>query len=209
MSKGKIFLIVGILILIAGLPLGIFILSQKTSFSLRAQVENKPENVQVINITEKEATIQWTTKRATQGAISYGLSPTNLTLIQPENAPAINHQVKISNLLPENNYFFVIKIGQETFDNNGQPFTFTTKKNTPPPTPTPYPTFTPTPTPFSNNVPTPTFSPNEPSPTTNSSTLTEEGFQSALGTNNPLYDLNKDGVVNVQDIFLFRNQQNK
>jgi len=186
MSKRKIFLIIGILILLISVPGAIFVLKQQAIFKLGAQTTNKPENVKVSNITEQTATITWTTQKATQGVISYGLSATNLTLVQPESTPAINHQVTLNNLLPENTYFFVIKISDKAFDNSGQPFTFTTKAKelTPSPTSTP---------------PTPALIPS----------LTEEDFQSVMGTSNPTYDLNKDGIVNTFDLLLFRQQQNK
>jgi len=180
MDKRKIFLIIGILILLISVPAAVFVLKQQTIFKLGAQTANKPENVQVTNITEQTATIIWTTQKAIQGLVSYGLSPTNLTLIQPETAPAINHQVNLTGLLPGSSYFFVIKIGDKTFDNNGQPYTFATKPREAPPTPSPTPM----------------------------TSLTEEGLEAAMGTNNPVYDLNKDGIVNTLDLLLFR-QQNK
>jgi len=197
MTKNKIFLIIGVLILLIGIPAAILVLKQQTVFRLGAQTVNKPENIQIINITEKTATITWTTPKATQGVINYGVSPTNLTLVQLENSPAINHQVNLINLLPATTYFFTIKIGNQTFDNNGQPFTFTTKSALPSSTPTPIPT----------SIPKPTISPS--SPSSPASSLTEKDFQSAIGTNNPTYDLNKDGIVNTADLLLFRQQQNK
>jgi len=193
MAKGKIFLIIGVLILLIGVPAAILLLKQQAVFRLGAKTVNKPENIQIINITEKGVTITWTTSKATQGIINYGISPNNLTLVQPEKSPAINHQVNLINLLPATTYFFTIKIGNQTFDNNGQPFTFTTKSALPSPTLTP--------------IPKPTISPSLPS--SPSSSLTEKDFQAAIGTNNPAYDLNKDGIVNTADLLLFRQQQNK
>lgn len=179
MDKRKIFLIVGVLILLIGVPAAILVLKQQTIFKLGAQTQNKPESVKTSNITEQGATITWTTQKATQGLVNYGISPSNLTLVQMENAPAINHQVNLAGLLPGTNYFFVIKIGNQTFDNNGQPYTFTTKSKEILPTPSPTPT----------------------------TSLTEEGLEAAMGTSNPTYDLNKDGVVNTLDLLLFRQQQ--
>jgi len=199
MSKNKIFLIIGILILIISVPAAIIVLKQQAVFKLGAQTANKPENIQIINITEKSATITWTTSKATQGVINYGISPTNLTLVQPESSPAINHQVNLADLLSATTYFFTIKIGNQTFDNNGQPFTFTTKPAIPPSNST-----TLTPAPISTSKQTP-----EISPTPSLSSLTEESFQAAMGTNNPTYDLNKDEIVNTADLLLFRQQQNK
>jgi len=180
MEKRKIFLITGALILFISVPTAIFILKQPTIFKLGAQVQNKPENVQVSNITEQGATITWITQKAIQSLVSYGLSPNNLTLIQPEAAPAINHQINLTSLLPGSNYFFVIKAEDKTFNNNGQPYTFTTKLKEVPLTPSPTP----------------------------ETSLTEEKLEAAIGTSNPLYDLNKDGIVNTLDLLLLR-QQNK
>jgi hypothetical protein len=182
MNKKKIFLIIGVLILIISVPLAVIFLNQKTIFKLGAQSQDRPENVQILSITEREATIAWNTQKPTQGLINYGSSPSNLTLIQAETSPVINHRVNLLGLLPGTNYFFVIKINDKTFDNNGQPFSFTTKIREVSPTPIP---------------------PKQETP------LTEEGFQTMLGTNNPTYDLNKDGIVNTLDLLLFRERQNK
>jgi len=183
MTKGKIFLIIGILILLVSVPVAVFILKQKTGFRLGAQKSDRPENVQIKNITNQTATLTWTTSKASQGFISYGISPTNLSLIQSENAPTTNHQVNLTGLLPETNYFFVINVGEKTFDNNGQPYTFKTQ-----PKETKEKPLAPSPTP------------------TVSASLSEEKLKATMGTSNPLYDLNKDGIVNTLDLLLFRQQ---
>lgn len=172
MGNKKIFLIIGIFLLAISIPAAIFLLGKQTIFRLGAQTPNKPDNIQIAEITEQTATITWTTKSPTQGLVGYGLSPANLSLIQPEVAPAVNHRLNLVGLLPGSNYFFVIKEGEKTFDNNGQPYTFTTKAKE----------------------------------ATPAKTLTEEGLQAAMGTNNPEYDLNKDGVVNTLDLLLLREQ---
>lgn len=182
LNKGKIFLIIGIVILLLGIPLGIIFLGSRTSFRLGATDPNKPETVRVAGITESSAIISWTTKNAVQSLVSYGLSANNLTLIQPETSSTTNHQIEVVRLLPQSNYYFVIKVGDKVFDNNGQPFSFITltKKETP---------VSPTPT-----VKTP-------------SSLNENDLEAAMGTNNPMYDLNKDGIVNSLDLLLFRQRQ--
>lgn len=156
---------------------------QRITFRLGAQDTNKPESVQVSGLTEQSATITWTTKNPTQGLVSYGLTATNLSLIQPENSPAVNHQISLTRLLPGSTYFFVIKTENKTFDNNGQPYTFNTLAQV--------------------NTPTPT------EPIIKPLSLTEEGFQAAMGTDNQVYDLNKDGVVNTLDLLLLRQEQPK
>jgi hypothetical protein len=197
MSK-KIFLIIGVLILLVGIPAAILLLKQPTIFKLGAQTNEAPTGIQTIEIGPQEATITWVTQKPSQGVISYGISPNNLTLLQPETTPAINHRVKLTSLLPETTYFFVIKIGDKSFDNSGQPFTFTTK-----PKEKPLPTSTPqlSPSPSSLHLPLPSPSP--------SYSFTENEIEKALGTNNPTYDLNKDGIVNTLDLLLFQQQQSK
>ena len=112
----KTYIIFGLLFLVGSIVVGILLMGQKVTFRLGAQDPNKPESVQASAITEQSATITWTTKNPAQGLVSYGLSPTNLTLIQPETSPAVNHQVSLSRLLPNNTYFFVIKVENKTFD---------------------------------------------------------------------------------------------
>lgn len=185
MNMKKVLLIIGILILFFSVPVGIFVLKQGTIFHLGAQSANGPQDVRTTAITDQSATILWTTQKPAQSLISYGLSSANLSLIQPETAPAVNHQIVLKGLLPASNYFFVIKVDQNTFDNNGQPFTFTTKTKE---MPLLNPTSTLTPQP------------------TEASVLTEQGFNAAMGTNNSTYDLNNDGIVSTLDLLLFRQQ---
>lgn len=168
---GKIFLIISLLILLLGVPAVIILISQETGFRLGAQNPNLPENVQTSGITFQSARIIWQTKNPSQGAINYGLSASNLTLIQPESGSGTNHQVTLERLLPNKQYFFVIKVGEETYDDHGQPYTFSTLAKSPSPTP---------------------------------KALSEEELQKAMGTNNPEYDFNSDGIVNTLDLLLLR-----
>jgi len=184
MKKGKILIVITLFLLIVSLPLGILLFKQKGGLKIKAQSENKPENIQIVKISEQEATIIWTTKTPSQGFINYGLSPTNLPLIQPEANSTLNHQVNLTNLLPETKYFFVIKIGENTFDNNGQPYSFTTKSKKE----------------ENNNSSTSTATPSQ----VKKPTIDEEKMKEAMGTNDKQYDLNKDGIVNALDLLLLR-----
>ncbi|MGB9911686.1 MAG: fibronectin type III domain-containing protein [Microgenomates group bacterium] len=193
MNKGKkIFLIIAVIILVIAIPLGVILISRNTKFRLGAQSGKNPENVQILNLQSNSATIVWRTNVPTQGAVVYGINPSSLSLIQPETALTTDHQVVLNNLLPATTYYFLIKIEDKNYDNNGQPYYFTTKPKEI--------TSTPSPTPF---VPSPTLIP------TPGEKITEEKIKEFLGTNNPLYDLNKDGQVNTLDILLFRQQNNK
>lgn len=169
LGNKKLLLIIGVLVLLIGIPVAIFLVSRPVGFRLGAQTPNAPENVAVSGITTSGATITWTTTTAVQGGVSYGLSASSLIFFKPETAAATNHLVSLEGLVPASQYFFTIKIAEKSFDNNGQPYTFETKSA---PTPTP--------------------------------SLTEEGLLGAMGTSNALYDLNKDGIVNLMDLELLR-----
>ena len=136
-KRKKVYLIIGLLILLFSIPLGVLLIRQQSNFRLGATSVNTPELVKTINLGPRSATISWTTEKPSQGMINYGLSPTNLSLIQPETAPAVNHQVSLANLLPESTYYYTIQVEDETFDNNGQPFSFSTTAAAATPSPLP------------------------------------------------------------------------
>lgn len=185
MQNKKIFLIIGIIILIIAIPVGIILLERKTSFKLGAQNPINPENVAVYEITSNSAVISWITKKEVQAAINYGINPNSLSLIKTETSPSTQHQITLTNLLPGTTYYFTIKIGENIYDNNGTPFSFTTNSQEEKPTPTLTP-------------------PNIPSPA-----ITEEKIEEAIKNNDTSYDLNKDGAVNSLDLLYFRQNINK
>lgn len=183
MQNKKIFLIIGVVLLIIAIPIGVLLLGKKTTFKLGAQVPVVPENVTIYEITSNSAVVSWTTKKETQGAITYGINPNSLSLMKTETSPTTQHRLTLTNLLPETTYYFAIKIGENLYDNNGTPFAFTTTPQVQQPTPPP--TSTPTPV------------------------MTEEKIKEAIKDNDLTYDLNKDGVVNSLDILFFQQNTTK
>lgn len=174
--KNKTFLVIVVLVFLLGVPAAILLIKRPAIFHLGATTTSQPENIRTVQITENSAKITWTTAKANQGLVSYGLTANNLTLVHPENTPALNHQITLTRLLPGRQYFFVIKIDGESFsDNNDQPYEFTTPAKEASSTPAPI-------------------------------VLTEENLLKVLGTNNTTYDLNRDGIVNTLDLYLLREQ---
>lgn len=184
MQKKQILLIIGIAILLVGIPLGVFLMSNGSfGFKLGAQTDTLPQGVSVSNVTPNSVTITWSTGKSADGAVSYGLSANQMNITTQENSVGtINHTVNLSGLVPNSHYYFVIVSGGEKHYSNQEtkePYTFDTPQTRAVATPTP----------------------------TTAAALTELGFQMALGTNNPTYDLNKDGIVNTLDLQLFRQQE--
>lgn len=132
----KLFLIIVIIILLLGIPVGVVVVVRPTSFPLKATTPVTVEDVMVSGLTFSSATITWTTSVPAIGEINYGLTPP-VTFSQKEKAAVTNHLVILTELKEGAKYYFVIKIGDQLFDQNGQPYTFATKAKT---APTPLPT---------------------------------------------------------------------
>jgi len=96
------------------------------NYLTRAGASEAPQNVQIQNISQTTAQISWQTENSSQSTIVYGEQPKNLSLMVFENEAVKNHQVNVSLLNPNTNYYFKIKVGDQEFDNAGLPWQFTT-----------------------------------------------------------------------------------
>ncbi len=90
-----------------------------------------PQELIISRITNDSARLDWTTAIENQGYVEYGTNPTALTLIAPETISSRNHGVDLTLLRPATTYYFRIKVGEKTFDDAGNPWTFVTKQVTP------------------------------------------------------------------------------
>ncbi|MEI6327461.1 MAG: fibronectin type III domain-containing protein [Candidatus Roizmanbacteria bacterium] len=87
-----------------------------------------PQELIISKVTEESVRLDWTTSIENQGYVEYGTNPTSLTLIAPETLSSKNHGVDLSLLRPSTTYYFHIKVGDKTFDDAGNPWTFVTKQ---------------------------------------------------------------------------------
>ena len=169
----------------------------------------KPQGVRVANISANSAAISWQTAEPVVGQVEYGTTPGSFLLRATETSPTTNHNVSLSPLLPETIYYFRIRVGEEIYDDNGAPYSFTTKEavakmpspGVSPTLPLVSPTVVisrPTVTPTQNLSPVI-------SPTGGEYTL--DDFKKAFGTSNAEFDINKDGVVNSADWILYQEQE--
>ena len=168
----------------------------------------KPQGVRVANISANSAAISWQTTEPVVGQVEYGTTPGSFLLRATETSPTTNHNVSLSPLLPETIYYFRIRVGEEIYDDNGAPYSFTTKEavakmpspGVSPALPLVSPTVVisqPTVTPTQNLSP--VISPTE--------KYTLDDFQKVFGTSNAEFDINKDGVVNSADWILYQEQE--
>ncbi len=168
----------------------------------------KPQGVRVANISANSAAISWQTAEPVVGQVEYGTTPGSFLLRATETSPTTNHNVSLSPLLPETIYYFRIRVGEEIYDDNGAPYSFTTKEavaKMPSPGVSPaLPLISPT---VVISRPTATPTQNLSPVTSPTEKYTLDDFKKAFGTSNAEFDINKDGVVNSADWVLYQEQE--
>ena len=137
--------------------LGFFIFQQQ---STRAS-EEAPVGVSSNISPDGKVDVVFQTPTATTPVVKYGTSIDAITEVAVGGFDTASHQISLTRLQPNTTYYFVIEIGTSTYDNNGEPWTFTTRKitvqNTVVPTITPLNTVTVTISPTKTATPSPTL----------------------------------------------------
>lgn len=184
----------GIILFVAlSVSLGVLvvgILSLRSYFTKAAVGSNsEPKNVRTANITDQSAVILWESEIENQGLIRYATDPSafnlgnaSALLFIAESKPTKNHEVKLTSLKPNTTYYYQIELAvdkdKNIYDQGGL-----VKDN--------------------KNLP---FTFTTQKSTQNSSeipSLDPEIFRQKFGSQDPLYDLNKDGIVNSSDYLIY------
>lgn len=149
-------IIIIVIMLLVGV-LGVLGITTAKTFFSGASAATEPKNVLAkVGEDGKSAVITWMSDKASMGIVEYGTTPASLLLRAPESQEVTDHAVTLSSLKANTNYYFRIKIGEESFDNNGIPYSFKTKSATPSGVVLPVITSTPTPTTSAGLKPSPT-----------------------------------------------------
>jgi phosphodiesterase/alkaline phosphatase D-like protein len=129
MSTQKIILgiVIGLLA-VAGVVGGIFAVRTTVRYLTHGrQPAGQPINLSVVNVTQDRVTATWTTNEEVLSLVQYGTTPSALNQTQSELSSTTNHRLIINQLEPDTKYFFKVQVGQEVFDDDGKPYTFTTE----------------------------------------------------------------------------------
>ena len=119
-KQHKLPTIVGLIILIVGVAVGVFLVQTRQTFKLSANPREEPKNVRITNITDSSFTVSWVTAKPTFGYVTYEKSE---ELLASGNQPKTNlHHIAIRGLSPSTNYQFRIGSGENLFDNEGSPY---------------------------------------------------------------------------------------
>lgn len=158
------------ILVLAGLVLGF---GKARSFLSKAETTCTPSAVQEKNVTPNSADISFQTEKACLMEVNYGTSSEAMLLKIPENTAALNHNIKLSPLLPSTTYYYQIwndgkKVGEARSFLTGLAANIVT--------------VAPTPTPQVENP-----------------ILTFDDFAKHYGTSDAAFDFDKNGVVNSSD----------
>ena len=125
----KIPTILGIIVLVAGVFLGVFYLNMTQVFRIGASPQTTPKNVRITDIADTSATISWTTDGETVDFVNWGDSQSSISKVQEEdssNSKYYTHSIALTGLTANSTYYFKINADGTTYDNNGVPWQFTT-----------------------------------------------------------------------------------
>lgn len=130
----KIPTFLGLLILVAGLVGGIYLVNSRTSLQTKAGPTESPKNIKITNKGSNSISISWTTDIPMTGYLRYSEDPAKINLpagdvrdqISGTSQVYTNHYVNITGLNPNKQYYFNIGSGSQTYNDNGRPFQFKT-----------------------------------------------------------------------------------
>lgn len=91
------------------------------------------DSIKVTNLTDTGLTIVWLSKQKEKGHVNYGTNKSNLNSTARDSRDGLTtegeyyvHNVDIPKLQPETTYYYEIKSGTETYDNNGVKYSIST-----------------------------------------------------------------------------------
>lgn len=100
-------------------------------FQSQAVPEPTPKEVKLTNLSENSLTVSWLTDIPAKGFLFYSESNDFLKKQvalddRPSQPSSKIHHITLKNLYPGKTYYFLLGSGEKNFDNNGQPYEFTT-----------------------------------------------------------------------------------
>lgn len=124
----------GLLILLAAVGIGIFLVKTRSGVKPETALEVIPEQVRITNVTDTGFSVSWITGKETSGLIKLGEKINEFKQQALDDRDQLSggkaevevHHVTAKNLLPTTKYYFKIESGGKQFDNKGKPFEVTT-----------------------------------------------------------------------------------
>lgn len=140
MKEYRIPTILGLLVLLVGLVVGIFLVQSGQVFFLRASPEITPDEVKITNVSDTYFTVSWITQKETSGFIKFGESSTleqtttdDRDQVSGQTGSFNTHHITVKNLKPQTRYYFKLGSGGRIFDDHGKPYEIKTASSSPVP----------------------------------------------------------------------------
>lgn len=133
--------ILGVIITIAGLVTGTFLLRNPLFSGVGASPEETPRQTKITNISDSQFVVSWVTDKAVSGFVQYGEANPELVVSDDRDQEKGNvgnyftHLVTVKNLKASTVYKFRIGSGRSLYDSDGKLYEITTGPalSTPPP----------------------------------------------------------------------------
>lgn len=120
MRKSKIPTFAGLIVLIVGLVIGVFIVQNQQIFQSGASGEAAPKDIRITNVSDSSFTVSWVTQKETSGFLKWGENSTlGRTQNETSSEKSLTHSVVLDSLKPQARYYFKINSDGEDFDNSG------------------------------------------------------------------------------------------
>lgn len=138
LGEKRIPTLIGLLIIAVGIFGTTFLVQNLRPFGTKATTSEVPQEVKIINLSPSSLVISWTTQSRVPGSVRFWEG--NLTskeknqestVLDDKDKPGAiepydTHSVSLKSLKPNTTYYFIINSGQDSYDNNGLPYQFTT-----------------------------------------------------------------------------------
>lgn len=129
----KIPTLLGIILISGGIFMTTMLTRSGVIFQSKAGPTQIPQQVRLSNISDSSFTVTYTTATPILGSVKYGTNATfGSTALDDRDqqkgtvTPFVTHYITVKNVRPSTKYLFAIVSGDNTYDNNGQPFEVTT-----------------------------------------------------------------------------------
>ena len=173
-TKGAL-LVAGLVLLLGGLVAGF---GKIRSFISEAEGTCTPESVTEANLTSDSVEVVFSTGKACQMSVTYGISSQALLLEVPETNASLNHRFRLTPLLPSTTYYYQVVNGEKKVSSVRS---------------------------FLSKAPVSVVPTVEPTPEASSSaTYIYEDFKRQFGGTETSFDIDKNGIVNQADWLLYQ-----
>lgn len=116
LNKIRIPTLLGLAVIVMGIGVGIYTVSQRQILTTQAAPDQTPTNITITNLDDKSVSISWQTTASVTGFVSFGVSDLNQVALDDQDSsipePRSLHHVTLKNLAPETTYQYKIVSGK-------------------------------------------------------------------------------------------------